>query len=137
MRKSAQFSLDSCAIAQIWIESQPELWQRSIAALGELSDQLPPRDAEVVVAGCGTSLYIARAWAVAREQAGHGRTDAFPASEVPPGRDYDAMLVISRSGTTTEVERLLDAAPDRAATYAVTAVPDSPVARSAGHTAVL
>lgn len=119
------------------IESQPELWQRSVAALDELADRLPPRGADVLVAGCGTSLYIARAWAVAREQAGHGRTDAFPASELPPGRDYDAMLVISRSGTTTEVERLLASAPARAATFAVTAVPDSPVARAAGHAAVL
>ena len=31
--------------------------------------------------GCGTSLYMAQCYAALREQAGHGMTDAFPASE--------------------------------------------------------
>ena len=38
-----------------------------------------------------------------REAAGLGETDAFPASEFPTGRAYDALLAVSRSGTTTEV----------------------------------
>jgi fructoselysine-6-P-deglycase FrlB-like protein len=119
------------------IASQPDLWLRSVSALDQLGEHLPPEGADVVVVGCGTSLYVARAWAAAREEAGHGRTDAFPASELPSGREYDALLAISRSGTTTEVERLLAAAPDRAATHVVTAVAGSPVVSAAGHAAVL
>jgi fructoselysine-6-P-deglycase FrlB-like protein len=119
------------------IASQPDLWLRTIAALDEVAERLPPPGVDVAVAGCGTSLYVARAWAVAREQAGHGRTDAFPASELPPGRDYQALLAISRSGTTTEVERLLEAAPEATTTHAVTAVADSPIARRAANAVVL
>jgi fructoselysine-6-P-deglycase FrlB-like protein len=34
-------------------------------------------------------------------------TDAFPASELPPGREYDVLVAVSRSGTTTEVAHAL------------------------------
>jgi fructoselysine-6-P-deglycase FrlB-like protein len=54
---------------------------------------------------------------------------AFPASEVPR-RDYDVLVAISRSGTTTEVARALDRAPARR-TVALTAVGGSPVADAA------
>ena len=36
--------------------------------------------------GCGTSWFIAQAYAAAGEAAGQGETDAFAASEMPPGR---------------------------------------------------
>ena len=36
--------------------------------------------------GCGTSWFMAAAYAALREAAGQGATDAFPASELPPGR---------------------------------------------------
>ena len=44
-------------------------------------------------------------------QAGQGETDAFAASEMPLGRRYDRVLVLSRSGTTTEILQLLDRLP--------------------------
>ncbi len=53
--------------------------------------------------GCGSSLNVARCYARLREAAGHGETDAFPASEVPATRRYDRMVFVSRTGTTTEV----------------------------------
>ena len=59
--------------------------------------------------GCGTSLYVARAYAALREAGGHGETDAFPASEYRLGRRYDRVVAISRSGTTTEVLDTIDA----------------------------
>jgi fructoselysine-6-P-deglycase FrlB-like protein len=71
-------------------------------------DVLPGRGARVAAAGCGTSLHIAQSYAAARERSGGGETDAFAASEFPAGRSYDVVLVISRSGTTTEVVRLLE-----------------------------
>jgi fructoselysine-6-P-deglycase FrlB-like protein len=49
------------------------------------------------------------AYAALRERAGHGRSDAFTASEFPLDRHYDRVLAISRSGTTTEVLTALGA----------------------------
>ena len=69
--------------------------------------QLPRRGERVAAVGCGTSLHMARAYAVLRESSGHGETDAFPASEFPAGRRYDRVVAITRSGTTTEILRLL------------------------------
>jgi fructoselysine-6-P-deglycase FrlB-like protein len=69
---------------------------------------LPDPGERVAIAGCGTSLYVARAFAARREELGLGETDAFPASEYPSGRPYDRVVTISRSGTTTEVIRLLE-----------------------------
>ena len=68
-----------------------------------MSRALPSSGERVAVIGCGTSLYVARAYAALREAAGHGETDAFPASEYRMARRYDRVVAISRSGTTTEV----------------------------------
>src|SRR4051812_45967638 len=110
------------AIAQE-VASQPSVWLE--AARLAADPALPGSGARVAVAGCGTSLYMAQAWAAAREAAGHGETDAFPASELPTGRRYDRLVVISRSGTTTEVLDLLGREPTPS--VALTAVPGSPV----------
>ncbi len=59
--------------------------------------------------GCGTSWFVAQSYAWLREAGGQGRTDAFAASEAFVDRDYDAIVAITRSGTTTEVLELLDA----------------------------
>lgn len=72
------------------------------------SAPLPSPGARVAVVGCGSSLYMAQAIAVWREFAGHGETDAFAASEMPLNRRYDQVVVITRSGTTTEILSLLD-----------------------------
>ncbi|MFF2146113.1 SIS domain-containing protein [Kitasatospora sp. NPDC058190] len=82
------------------IASQPECWRRAL----ELEPAgLPEKAERVAVIGCGTSLYIAQAYASLREAAGLGETDAFAASEFPAARGYDRLVAISRSGTTTEV----------------------------------
>lgn len=83
------------------LASQTACWQRAeeIAATAPL-----PRSGErVAVIGCGTSWFMAHSYAVLREQAGRGVTDAFAASEAPLERDYDAVVAITRSGTTSEV----------------------------------
>jgi fructoselysine-6-P-deglycase FrlB-like protein len=86
--------------------SQPACW-RTAAALAETAP-LPPNGARIAVVGCGSSLYVAQAIAAWRESGGQGETDAFAASEMPTGRYYDHVVLISRSGTTTEILRLLD-----------------------------
>jgi fructoselysine-6-P-deglycase FrlB-like protein len=97
---------------------------------------LPEPGADVGVIGCGTSLYMAQAWAALREAAGHGRTDAFAASEVPPGRRYDVVVALSRSGTTTEVVHALGRL-EAGRRVAITAVADTPVAEAADDAVVL
>jgi fructoselysine-6-P-deglycase FrlB-like protein len=51
---------------------------------------------------------MAEAYAVLREEAGLGETDAFTAGALPPRRRYDRVVALSRSGTTTEVLRAVD-----------------------------
>jgi fructoselysine-6-P-deglycase FrlB-like protein len=115
------------------IGSQPRLW-RQAAALRP--DVLPRSGADVCVIGCGTSLYMAQAWAALREAAGNGRTDAFAASEVPLGRRYDVVVALSRSGTTTEVVHALGRLQAER-TVAITAVAGTPVAEAADDALVL
>ena len=79
------------------------LGARPSPPLADHAGALPPPGERVAVIGCGTSLFVARAYAALREAAGHGETDAFPASEYRFGRRYDRVVAISRSGTTTEV----------------------------------
>ena len=85
------------------IDSQPQAWRRAIASLPQLADALPQPGERVAVIGCGTSWFMAEAYAALREDTGHGETDFFPASRLPRRRDYDRVVAISRSGTTTEV----------------------------------
>jgi fructoselysine-6-P-deglycase FrlB-like protein len=113
------------------ILTQPADWRRAAGLAAAQAALLPQAGERVVAVGCGTSLHMAQAYAAAREAAGLGETDAFPASEMPAGRRYDRLVAISRSGTTSEVVRLLDALPPGLPTLAITAVADSPCAQRA------
>ena len=113
------------------IASQPDCWRRAAALLPAVADLLPLSGERVAVVGCGTSWFIAQAYAVARESAGHGETDAFAASEMPSGRAYDRVLALTRSGTTTEILQLLGALAGHQPTVAVTADSHTPVAAAA------
>jgi fructoselysine-6-P-deglycase FrlB-like protein len=117
------------------VASQPAVWLQ--ASKLATDPALPAHGSRIAVVGCGTSLYMAQAYAAAREAAGRGETDAFPASEMPGGRRYDAILAVSRSGTTSEVLDVLRAADGATPTIAVTAVADSPVARLADRAVAL
>src|SRR5215469_18063944 len=117
------------------IASQPACWLRAADLAAGAAQSLPQRGERVAVVGCGTSWFIAQSYAAAREASGHGETDAFPASEVPLGRRYDRVLVLSRSGTTTEVLDLLASLAVSAPTMpttAITADASTPVAAAAG-----
>ena len=112
------------------IASQPDCWRRAAALAGDLRALLPP--GRVALAGCGTSFYVAQAAAVLWEAAGLGEADAFAASEMPARRPYDTVVVVSRSGTTTEVADLLRRLGD-ARTLAVVGDATGPVSRRATH----
>ena len=111
------------------IASQPQMWRQVADLLPQVAGALPASGERVAIVGCGTSYFIAQAVAAAREAAGHGETDAFVASEMPAERLYDLVLAISRSGTTTEVVRCLEALPSGVRSLAISAVPGTPVVR--------
>ena len=113
------------------VASQPACWRRAGQLAADVADVLPARGERVAVAGCGTSWFMAQSYAAAREASGHGETDAFAASEMPLGRAYDRVLVLSRSGTTTEIVQLLERLRGSAPTVAITAVPGTPVPEAA------
>jgi fructoselysine-6-P-deglycase FrlB-like protein len=113
------------------IASQPACWRRAGALAADAAGLLPPSGERVAVVGCGTSWFIAQSYAAARESAGHGVTDAFAASEMPAGRQYDRVLALSRSGTTTEILQLLGRLAGTVRTVAITADPLTPVATAA------
>ncbi len=119
------------------IASQPACWRQALGGLGRWREALPRSRERVAVVGCGTSWFMAQAYAVLREQAALGLTDAFPASEMPSGRGYDRLLAITRSGTTTEVLDLLAALRGQCPTVAITAGPATPVQEIAGDSVVL
>jgi fructoselysine-6-P-deglycase FrlB-like protein len=108
------------------IASQPDVWARALAVN---TSALPAAGERVAVLGCGTSYYIAQAYAALREAAGHGETDAWAASEFPAARAYDRVVALTRSGTTTEVLTALDRVT--APTVAVTADPATPISSAA------
>lgn len=119
------------------IASQPACWRRAAAAVPSHLPALPHRGERLAVIGCGTSWFMAQAYAALREQGGHGETDAFAASAFPAGRRYDRVLAITRSGTTTEVLDLLRQLKGTVPTSVLTADPDTPVVTAADSVAVL
>jgi fructoselysine-6-P-deglycase FrlB-like protein len=90
------------------LTSQPDVWEHAVSLTREPA-LLPADGQRIAVVGCGTSWFMAQAYASLRERGGRGETDAFAASEALVDRDYDAIVAITRSGTTTEVLELLDA----------------------------
>jgi fructoselysine-6-P-deglycase FrlB-like protein len=118
------------------IASQPDCWARALQSADEAAKVLPGRGERVAVIGCGTSWHVALAIAVAREAAGHGETDAFPASELP-ARDYDAVLAVTRSGTTIEVLDALRKVHRPARKIGITADPSAPIREATDQLLVL
>lgn len=119
------------------IAGQPSCWRQAAEQARVAASSLPRSGARVAVVGCGTSLYMAQAYAAMREARGLGETDAFPASEYP-FRRYDAVVALSRSGTTTEVVDLVESlAAQSLPVVAITADPTSPLATVADEAVVV
>ncbi|RXZ68230.1 SIS domain-containing protein [Agromyces albus] len=108
------------------LASQPETWARA-AELRDEQALLPGSGARVAVVGCGTSWFIAQSYAWLREAGGHGETDAFAASEAFVDRGYDAVVALTRSGTTTEVLQLVEGLRGRVRTIGVIGDAASPL----------
>ncbi|MGB6453181.1 MAG: sugar isomerase [Streptosporangiaceae bacterium] len=108
------------------IASQPDCWQRALQSRDAAAELLPAPGERVAVIGCGTSWHVATAVAAARQAAGQGDTDAFPASEFPV-REYDSVVAITRSGTTSEVLRALATVPGSVRRIGITADAATPV----------
>ena len=53
---------------------------------------IPSTGEALPVVGCGTSWFMALAYANLREASGQGETDAFAGSEVPAVRPYDRIV---------------------------------------------
>ena len=119
------------------IVSQPDCWERAAEAATEHARVLPRPAERVAVLGCGTSWFMAAAYARLRETRGTGETDAFAASEAPVDRAYDRVIVISRSSTTSEVLDVLTRLRGRVPTLAVTADASTPIVDLADETIVL
>ena len=117
------------------IRLQPEAWRKAAGMLSDVGGLLPRDGERVAVIGCGTSWFMACAYAQRREALGLGETDYFGASQFPAKRAYDRIVAISRSGTTTEVVRAIEATA--VPTLALTAVDESPVTRAANDSIVL
>lgn len=108
------------------LSSQPETWARA-ADLRDGQALLPAHGARIAVVGCGTSWFIAQSYAALRESAGLGETDAFAASEAFIDRGYDAVVALTRSGTTSEVLELVDKIKGRIPTVGVIGDETSPL----------
>jgi fructoselysine-6-P-deglycase FrlB-like protein len=119
------------------IASQPDCWRRAAAVAAGQADALPADGARVAVVGCGTSWFMAQAYAGLRESLGRGETDAYAASQFPLGRRYDQLVAISRSGTTTEVLDLLRRVSPEVPSLVITGVADSPMPPLAARAIVL
>ena len=119
------------------IASQPDCWRQAATMAGQVTSVLPPHGERVAAVGCGTSWFVAQAYASLREASGDGETDAFAASEAPDARTYDTVLAISRSGTTTEVVRFLKRVPITTRTVAICAVDETPVVSIAKDRVIL
>jgi len=124
-------------ITTLEIESQPDVWRRSLDLLDDAVRTLTRPGERVLVIGCGTSAFVAESFALLREEAGLGETDAAYASEPRPWRPYDAVIGITRSGTTTEVIDALRAVPAGVRRVVVTGVADSPAAELADEVLAL
>ena len=119
------------------IQSQPQLGQRA-AELSQTNGALAKDGESLAVIGCGTSWFIAQAYTRMRETSGKGVSDAFTATEFPAERDYDRVVCLSRSGTTTEIIDIMKSlhAAGKPAVL-ITAVADGPAAPYADHEVVL
>ena len=117
------------------IRFQPEAWSRAASLADDVKARLPQRGERVAVIGCGTSWFMAEAYAMLREESGQGETDFFTATHFPAHRRYDRLLAITRSGTTTEVLEVAEQAT--CPVVAITADAATPVMQIADETIVL
>ncbi|MDQ6850255.1 MAG: SIS domain-containing protein [Actinomycetota bacterium] len=104
------------------IFSQPEMWRRAIQH-GVAAAALPVHGVPALILGCGTSYYIGEAYASLRNAQDRGRTRAAVPAEIAYVDDDETIIVLSRSGTTSE---LIDTAKRLRSTHRVVGVIGTP-----------
>lgn len=118
------------------LSSQPQTWARA-AEQAASENHMPTAGQKVAIVGCGTSWFMGQSYAVLRERSGQGVTDAYAASEAFVDRDYDAIIALSRSGTTSEVLELLAAYTGNARTIAILGDEASPLVDAVNNVVAL
>jgi glucosamine--fructose-6-phosphate aminotransferase (isomerizing) len=109
------------------IASQPAMWARALTDPDLPVGILPQPGEPTLVVGCGTSYYIGSSYASARTAAGFGRTRAVIASELEWVDDDETVVVLSRSGTTSDVERVALELRDQHRVVGVIGTPATPI----------
>jgi fructoselysine-6-P-deglycase FrlB-like protein len=110
------------------VASQPAIWQQTIESMAEFVAPLPDPGTPVLFVGCGTSYYIGEAYSRRRNSLGLGRTRAAVASEIPYLDPAETLVVLSRSGTTTDVIRVIDRLRDTVPVVGIVGEAGTPVA---------
>lgn len=131
MKSDIKFHADS------EIDSQPEIWRETARFAPTVAHLLPQPGERVAVVGCGSSWFMSQAYASLREAAGQGESHYFTASEYIYTRNYDRVVAITRSGTTTETVGLLRNLQGKVPTVVLTAVQGSPVTEFASDSIVM
>ncbi len=126
MSDTQEYDAHAGAHMEVELAAQPDAWERAIGLTAERA-VLPASGERIAVVGCGTSWFMAQSYAVLRESTGHGVTDAYAASEAFVDRGYDAIVAITRSGTTTEVLELLSGVQGRTRTVGLVGDPNTPL----------
>jgi|GEM_PF-1873669 len=117
------------------LATQADIWRQTATFLPSVAHLLPKHGAKVAAVGCGSSWFMSQGYAAVRETAGNGETDFYAGSEFNYGRKYDHIVIISRSGTTTEVIEILK--KTKTPTTVITAVAGSPVTELATHSIIM
>ena len=117
------------------LATQGDIWRQTAAFLPSVAHLLPKHGARVAAVGCGSSWFMSQGYAAVREAAGNGETDFYAGSEFNYGRKYDHIVIITRSGTTTEVIDVLN--KTKTPTTVITAVAGSPVTELATHSIIM
>lgn len=119
------------------IVSQPDVWRRALALPEAEYAKLPTSGSKVLALGCGTSYHVLDAYAHRRQELDGGITRAVIGSELDEREDYDAVLFLSRSGTTSALLRANERFAGRVPTIALVGDPDSPLPREVDATILL
>ncbi|BEP14760.1 SIS domain-containing protein [Acidothermaceae bacterium B102] len=122
---------------QVEVESQPDIWARVIAEAPVTTPLLPTAGEPVLFIGCGTSYYVGESYARRRSSMGLGRTRAAIASEIPWVDADETIVVLSRSGTTTDLVRAVERVRGNARVIGIIGEADTPVAEVCDHVILL
>jgi fructoselysine-6-P-deglycase FrlB-like protein len=119
------------------IASQPEVWARVIAESAATTPLLPQPGTPTMILGCGTSWFIGQSYSRRRNSLGAGRTRACVPTEIPYADDSELIVVLSRSGTTTDVIAAARAMREHTTVIGIVGTPGTPLVDECHRSIVL